>query len=255
MSKAAEKTKGSGVRHRKVLRDNIQGLTKNALARILYRAGVKRISLIVYEEMRGILKLYVENFVKVVDIFVTQSRRKTVLKRDIYAAAKYLGIPILCGINPNAKTTKALSTCKSLDSKPAPRSEAPSEYRRPSSKSSTSKSPKTSKKSGIGKLTPKRPHRFRPGTVALRKIRKYQKNSDCLIFPKLNFARVVAEIYQDLQQDIRFQKGTIALIQLATEDYMVDLAEGAILAAIHADRETVFPRDFQLVRRLKSERA
>ena len=236
-SGTSQKSKGDGVKHKKVLRNNIQGLTKNALARILYRAGIKRISSLVYEELRGITKVYLENFLKTVHIFVIQSRRKTVLISDVYATAAFLGSPLLSGINKNAKTTKNLSTCKSVDSKSASRAE--SDGRRSTTEGT------------------KKAHRFLPGTVALRKIRKYQKNSDCLVFPKLNFRRLVAEIYQDYAEDLvaRFQKGAIALIQLATEEYLVGLSENANLIAIHADRETVYPKDFQLVRRMRLERA
>jgi histone H4 len=45
--------KGGAKRHRKVLRDNIQGITKPAIRRLARRGGVKRISGLIYEETRG----------------------------------------------------------------------------------------------------------------------------------------------------------------------------------------------------------
>uniref|UniRef100_A0A8C9R3V2 Histone H3 n=1 Tax=Scleropages formosus TaxID=113540 RepID=A0A8C9R3V2_SCLFO len=53
----------------------------------------------------------------------------------------------------------------------------------------------------------KKPHRYRPGTVALREIRRYQKSTELLI-RKLPFQRLVREIAQDFKTDLRFQRGT-----------------------------------------------
>src|SRR5207244_11423093 len=57
--------KGGAKRHRKVLRDNIQGITKPAIRRLARRGGVKRISGLVYEETRGVLKIFLENVIRV----------------------------------------------------------------------------------------------------------------------------------------------------------------------------------------------
>lgn len=102
----------------------------------------------------------------------------------------------------------------------------------------------------------KRPHKFRPGTVALREIRRYQKNTDLLI-RKLPFQRLVREIAQDYQHvdDLRFQTGAIAALQEATEAYIVGLFEDTNLCAIHAKRVTIMPKDIQLARRIRGERA
>jgi histone H4 len=53
--------KGGAKRHRKILRDNIQGITKPAIRRLARRGGVKRISGLIYEETRGVLKIFLEN--------------------------------------------------------------------------------------------------------------------------------------------------------------------------------------------------
>ncbi len=100
----------------------------------------------------------------------------------------------------------------------------------------------------------KRPHRFRPGTVALREIRKYQKTTDSLI-PKLPFQRLIREIAQDFKTDLRFQTAAIAALQEASEAYLVGLFEDANLCAIHARRVTIMAKDMQLARRIRRERA
>ena len=107
------------------------------------------------------------------------------------------------------------------------------------------------------KLPPK-PHRYRPGTVALREIRKYQKSTDLLI-RKLPFQRLVKEIAQDLAKagdpSFRFQSSAILALQEAAEAYLVGLFEDTNLCAIHARRVTIMPKDVQLARRIRGERA
>ena len=100
----------------------------------------------------------------------------------------------------------------------------------------------------------KKPHRFRPGTVALREIRKYQKSTELLI-RKLPFQRLVREIAQDFKTDLRFQASAIAALQEASEAYLVGLFEDTNLCAIHAKRVTIQPKDMQLARRIRGERA
>ncbi|KAH0506711.1 histone H3 [Microtus ochrogaster] len=91
----------------------------------------------------------------------------------------------------------------------------------------------------------KKPHRYRPGTVALREIRRYQKSTELLI-RKLPFQRLVREIAQDFKTDLRFQSSAA---------YLVGLFEDTNLCAIHAKRVTIMPKDIQLARRIRGERA
>ncbi len=100
----------------------------------------------------------------------------------------------------------------------------------------------------------KKPHRFRPGTVALRQIRQYQKSTELLI-RKLPFQRLIREIAQDYATDLRFQSSSIAALQEAAEAYLVGLFEDTNLCAIHAKRITIMPKDMQLSRRIRGERA
>ncbi len=100
----------------------------------------------------------------------------------------------------------------------------------------------------------KKPHRFRPGTVALREIRKYQGSTELLI-KRLPFQRLVREVAQDYKSDCRFQSSALLALQQASEAYLVGLFEDANLCAIHAKRVTVMPKDMQLARRIRGERA
>ena len=100
----------------------------------------------------------------------------------------------------------------------------------------------------------KLPHRFRPGAKALREIRKYQKTTELLI-RKLPFQRLVREITQDFKTDMMWQSQAILALQEASEAYLVALYEDANRVAIHAKRVTILPKDIQLARRLRCERA
>ncbi|CAH2015823.1 unnamed protein product [Acanthoscelides obtectus] len=114
------------------------------------------------------------------------------------------------------------------------------------------KSATGSKKSGT--VGVKKPHRYRPGTVALREIRRYQKSTELLI-RKLPFQRLVREIAQDFKTDLRFQSSAVMALQEASEAYLVGLFEDTNLCAIHAKRVTIMPKDIQLARRIRGERA
>ena len=99
----------------------------------------------------------------------------------------------------------------------------------------------------------KKPHRYRPGTVALRQIRKYQKSTDLLI-RKAPFQRLVREIAQDFKSDLRFQSTAVLALQEASEAYLVGLFEVTNLCAIHAKRVTIMPKDMALAWRIRGER-
>merc|ERR1719359_82727 len=99
----------------------------------------------------------------------------------------------------------------------------------------------------------KKPHRYRPGVVALREIRKYQKSTE-LLLRKLPFQRLVRDIAYDYKTDCKFQSQAILALQEAAEAFLVGLFEDTNLCAIHAKRVTIMPKDIQLARRLRGEK-
>ena len=109
-------------------------------------------------------------------------------------------------------------------------------------------------KKGVPAGGVKKPHRYRPGTVALREIRKYQRSTELLI-KKLPFQRLVREIAQDFKTDLRFQSTAILALHEAAEAYMVGVFEDTNPCAIHAKRVTIMPKDMQLARRIRGERS
>ena len=98
----------------------------------------------------------------------------------------------------------------------------------------------------------KQRRRFRPGSVALREIRRYQRSTDLLI-RRLPFQRLVREIAQGVQKDLRFQSSALQALQEASEAYLVGLFEDTNLCALHAKRVTIMPKDMQLARRIRGE--
>merc|ERR1712072_377401 len=112
---------------------------------------------------------------------------------------------------------------------------------------------KAARKTAAARGGVKRPHRFRPGTVALREIRRYQKTTD-LLLRKLPFQRLVREIAKSFNQELRFQSSSILALQEASEAYLIGLFEDTNLCAIHAKRVTIMSKDVQLARRIRGER-
>ena len=109
--------KGGAKRHRKILRDNIQGITKPAIRRLARRGGVKRISAstfssflplssftcllggrvlttwctVIYEETRGVLKSFLESVIRDAVTYTEHAKRKTVTSLDVVYALKRQG--------------------------------------------------------------------------------------------------------------------------------------------------------------------
>ena len=114
------------------------------------------------------------------------------------------------------------------------------------------KAQKAARKGKTGYSEPKK-RRFRPVTVALREIRRYQKSTDLLI-RKLPFQCLVREIIFEHKQDYRLAPAAAAAFQEAAEAYLVGLFEDMNLCAIHAKRVTIMPKDIQLAQRIHRER-
>nr|XP_048284050.1 uncharacterized protein LOC125396246 isoform X2 [Myodes glareolus] len=214
--------KGGAKRHRKVLRDNIQGITKPAIRRLARRGGVKRISGLIYEETRGVLKVFLENVIRDAVTYTEHAKRKTVTAMDVVYALKRQGrrqpfcsfvtsfLLLFCAMARTKQTAR-----KSTGGK-APRKQLAT---------------KAARKSAPATGGVKKPHRYRPGTVALREIRRYQKSTELLI-RKLPFQRLVREIAQDFKTDLRFQSSAVMALQEACEAYLVGLFEDTNLAFV-----------------------
>ncbi|XP_004640162.2 uncharacterized protein LOC101574700 [Octodon degus] len=212
--------KGGAKRHRKVLRDNIQGITKPAIRRLARRGGVKRISGLIYEETRGVLKVFLENVIRDAVTYTEHAKRKTVTAMDVVYALKRQGRtnPLVAfeSVSGYADMARTKQTARKSTGGKAPRKQLAT---------------KAARKSAPATGGVKKPHRYRPGTVALREIRRYQKSTELLI-RKLPFQRLGREIAQDFKTDLRFQSSAVMALQEASEAYLVGLFEDTNLALV-----------------------
>ncbi|XP_063281851.1 uncharacterized protein LOC134566084 [Pelobates fuscus] len=178
------------------------------------------------------------------------NKRSTITSREIQTAVRLLlpGELAKHAVSEGTKAVTKYTSAKMARTKQTAR------------KSTGGKAPrkqlatKAARKSAPATGGVKKPHRYRPGTVALREIRRYQKSTELLI-RKLPFQRLVREIAQDFKTDLRFQSSAVMALQEASEAYLVGLFEDTNLCAIHAKRVTIMPKDIQLARRIRGERA
>ncbi|KRX86411.1 histone H3 [Trichinella pseudospiralis] len=177
------------------------------------------------------------------------SQRNTITSREIQTAVRLL-LPGELSKHAISEGTKAVSKFRVTMAR----------TKQTARKSTGGKAPrkqlvtKAARKSAPSASGVNRPHRYRPGTVALREIRRYQKSTELLI-RKLPFQRLVREVAQDYKTDLRFQSSAVLALQEAAEAYLVGLFEDTNLCAIHAKRVTIMPKDIQLARRMRGERA
>jgi histone H3 len=115
------------------------------------------------------------------------------------------------------------------------------------------KAEKAIKKTAPAEGGMKKKMRWRPGTVALREIKRYQKVTD-LLLAKAPFQRFVRSICDGIDSQLRFQSQALLALQEASESYITGLFEDANLCAIHATRVTVMKKDIDLARRIRGER-
>lgn len=99
--------------------------------------------------------------------------------------------------------------------------------------------------------TTEKKHRYLPGTVALREVRKYQKSSNVLI-QRAPFQRLVRDVATEVEPDktFRFTSNFMSCFQELVETRVTEILRNSNEVAIHAGRETVFPEDIDLIVRL-----
>ena len=93
----------------------------------------------------------------------------------------------------------------------------------------------------------RKPRKYRPGTVALREIRRYQKSTELLI-RKIPFQRLVREVTQSLypNDNLRFQSTALLALQEASEYFLVRMFTQVNDLAIHGKRVTIKPSDIHI---------
>jgi histone H3/H4 len=107
------------------------------------------------------------------------------------------------------------------------------------------------KEDSTSKDTAKKAHKFRYGTLAVKNIRKQQKNSDSLVFSKSSFEKVVRSLVSNYNNDVKISKDVFVVLQHFLEQYVVNFLKDANFLAIHCNRVKLIPKDILLVRALK----
>lgn len=192
----------------------IENISKPAIQRILRKGGVIRIQSLVFETIRGIILEFLENLCRRIVLFVEYNNRVTVQRSDLDGALETMKRTLAAGLNPNTKTTFYSSFGHGEKKK--------------------SKDPNVQK------------HRFKPGTVAAREVRKQQRSTFFAI-PKLNFARLVRYVCYDFKTDLKFENGILDLIHIVTEELLVRICSDANSLALYSKRLSVRTGDFDLV--------
>jgi len=259
--------KKGGVKHKVVLRDNILGITKPAIRRLAHRAGVKRLSADTIDPIRNLLRTFLNHNLRIVSLLAKHAKRKTIGSKDVINGFRLQGVRVLAGFRDKnrhgkkgrgrasestqlkhkkeAKPPRGSASKGKLSPKPKKTSNTKSRLTKKTSGTKSKKGEKGKTKKPSNKV--KKPHRFRPGTVSLFKIRRYQKSTELLI-RRLPFQRLVREIAQDFgEQSWRFSGTAVTILQSAAEAHLVKLLEDANLVAIHAKRKGVKSSDLNVL--------
>ncbi len=203
-----------------------RALCKPVIKKLSFRAGITRLSGLVYEEVRGIAKIHLETILRDALIFTSQARRTTLQEKDVSASLANNGMKNswISGFPKKKKKKDNRAAFRMDDEDDAQQGPAPGGVRRT--------------------------RRYRPGTRALMNVRKMQKSTDALI-PRAPLKELVKEISRDFLADTRLGEKALDLIQQNLESFLISLLSRALLCAIHAKRESVQPRDLQLARRME----
>ena len=99
----------------------------------------------------------------------------------------------------------------------------------------------------------KKKRRNRPGTVALREIKKYQKMEDKRLCAKAPLLRRIRDLMSTHDPEMRIQAVALEAVHEAVEAYMVNMLEDANLCCIHAKRQTLMKKDISLAMRIRGD--
>ena len=218
---------GSAKRHRRVLRDNIQGITSKAIHRLCTEiAGVPSLCPTIYEELRSVLKCFLENNLRTAITWTEHRRSKTVTVDDIKRGLRQLP-PQSC---PRGYTTLCPDNAQSPAHWAAIRTAVCKEWK--------------DKDSG----------KFLIDHQLIKQVFHHCTDAPAPpmrggpSFGVLQMKRLTAEIGQDYKTDLRWGTDSVTILQQAAEAYLVGLVSEGYAYAIESDRCMLEPRDIKKVR-------
>lgn len=195
-----------------LLRNTITGITKPAIQRLAHKGGAKYLSGLVYEETRGLAKVFLEDVIQKAVFHLETKRRRIITSEFVLESLKLVGQKVY-----GAAVRAHQKRCK-----PMP---APKPRQKPAKR----------------------------GTRSLQQIKYLQKQHGCVNLAKAPFYRLVKEITKDYNRKALWSANAVAILQEATEAHFTGLYKNATLAAAHAKRQVVKPKNLHLVRRIRGE--
>lgn len=200
-----------------ILKENLNKISKSGLRRLMYRAGIKYVSGLIYEESRLIIESLLKQIIQHTIVIVEQKKHTTFMYEDGIETLKLLNIDVYSvrgfpGKKPPCKGSQNLTI------------------------NDNSKSIKKRK----------------PKVHLLKIIRKYQK-TDCTLLQHKPMERLIREISSQFTfKNMVFESDFIWLIHSVIENYMIKFYQDALLLVLHAGRTTVQPRDLVLLKKIRS---
>ena len=288
-AKKAEATaapRGAPRRHRRVLRDNIQGITHHAIGALGARAGVLKLSKSVDEELRDVTKWFLTELVRDTVTFAEHARSTGVLPEHVIKALRQLHHPggrALFGMSMGQAEQDTASFAPPLNVPPllvatyptvifdwkaaGAAAEAAADTREAEAKADEDEDKDENENEDENEEEEKKkekegdePENESEDAIkarhqaALRMIRSEQRQTGpCL--PFMPFAQIVAEIGQDFRADLHYHPAALRIMVEALQCYLIGLFKDANLQALHAQRDYVSPVDIQIARRIRGERA
>ena len=196
--------------------DDILRISNNSIQKLGFKAGVKSLDSVAYESSRGILLAEMNKILKIAVIYAEYVNKRTISASMISTAARDLGMP-------NQWLTHKLKKgilCETYEAKIAKRKK--------------SSSPKKKK--------------FKPGTIAARKVKHYQKLNSCLMLNKSAIREIAKSIVFDYMIDARFSSESLILLQYIMENYLISLLKKAKKISGRAGKARVSYKDVELAR-------
>jgi hypothetical protein len=190
----------------------IQGLTRNAIIRLARKAGITRLSQLIFEEVRGAVQYYLEDVLNALIVILMYEKVKTVQERHINHALEMLRDHKQHSIAHSQQGQEFFKACEVYI--------------------------KTAKK------------QHAPGKRAKKEVSFYKKQQECMSISQSAFKRLVSNIYKSFARtSMRASKNALVMMQVDLEHHVISLLERASLEMKHAQRETLYPKDIQMIRR------
>jgi len=225
-----------------------QGISKPAIMRILYRAGVKSTSSLVYQQMREISMSFLRRVVKRSILYSNNRKKTTIAEKDVINALKTLGFTYLSpGGSGSSISGISLRIYKS-------KTKANSKKRSTPKKNKGTGSRKSRTEGGTIK-----PHRFKSGTVALRSIRRYQKSTELLLRKSpikdiirflLNEINITTKYLNIVGSEFRIGKTARDAFHTCLEYHLVSIASRALILSLNSKRTRLQVSDVKIVTKM-----